>query len=271
MPQIQKPEIQQILAFFDGTIEGIYALKHGFEISKIFSRGLTIVFLGSTENEINNFEDISDIISLSAYTTTPKYNELKININDFIDEYNGIIAVLPIHSKKTKQKLTAKRILKLFRCARIPYITVKTPPTERLYKNILFPINYYIENKEKALWASYFGRFNYSHIDLVHCTYKDKAFVNAQYYVMEFINKLFKNFSLQYDTHLIEDVKGEINLYALQNFITEKHQLMMVMNTLEYAFDDYLFGPPELKVMLAQKDTPILFLNPRKDLYCMCD
>lgn len=271
MSQIQKPEIQQILAFFDGTIEGVFAIRHGLEISRIFSRGLTIVFYNSTEKELNSFENISALITYSSYKATTQLKELNDNIDEFIDQYNGIIAVLPIHSKKTKETLTAKTILKLFRNARIPYITTKTTPSESLYKNILFPINYYVENKEKALWASYFGRFHNSHINLVYRIYKDKAFINAQFYVLEFINKLFKNFSIKSDTHLIENIKGDINLYAIQNFISEKHQLIMVMNTLEYAFDDYLFGPPELKIMLAQKDIPILFLNPRKDLYCMCD
>lgn len=48
------------------------------------------------------------------------------------------------------------------------------------------------------------------------------------------------------------------------------HQLLVLTASREYGLDDVLFGPPERKAILKSQ-VPVMLLNPRDDLFSLCD
>lgn len=279
---MHRPEKQQILIFDDFSEKGSYAISHGMNLAKIFGREATLLYVpGTTGNDTSNELHIeaqlagkSSLISnewgIAVRSVVLEKKDTR-GMDTVIEENNGIIAVAPVHGRNEKRFFHAGSLLKMFRTARIPYLLCASPPHEDLYEKLVLPVNYYIENKEKALWASYFGRFHKTKLHIIHTSYRDKGYRLLLENILKFIRQFFNEFDLRYEFHLIEKPLRGIDRYSPE-FARQIHAgMVIVMTTLEYAPDDYLFGPVELKIMKEISEIPVMFINPRKDLYCMCD
>lgn len=277
-----KPEKQQILIFDDFSEKGSFTVLHGMNLAKIFGREATLIYvLGSAGNDTATGVHIEALLAGKSSLISKEWGipvrsvalERKNlrRMDTVIEENNGIVAVAPVHGCDEKMLFHAGSLLKMFRTARIPYVLCASPPGEGLYKKLVLPMNYYIENKEKALWASYFGRFHKSELHIIHTSYRDKGYRLLLENILRFVRQFFSEFELQYEFHFIEKPLRGIDRYAPE-FARQIHAgMIIVMATLEYAPDDYLFGPVELKIMKKISEIPVMFINPRKDLYCMCD
>ena len=49
-----------------------------------------------------------------------------------------------------------------------------------------------------------------------------------------------------------------------------KHDLLLLTASREYGLDDWLFGPPELYA-IRHSQVPVMLVNPRADLFSLCD
>ena len=49
-----------------------------------------------------------------------------------------------------------------------------------------------------------------------------------------------------------------------------KHDLLLLTASREYGLDDWLFGPPELYA-IRKSEVPVMLVNPRADLFSLCD
>ena len=48
------------------------------------------------------------------------------------------------------------------------------------------------------------------------------------------------------------------------------HQLLLLTASREYGLDDILFGPPE-RLAVRRSQVPVMLVNPRADLFSLCD
>ena len=48
------------------------------------------------------------------------------------------------------------------------------------------------------------------------------------------------------------------------------HQLLVLTTSREYGLDDILFGPPE-RHAIQRSQVPVMLINPRADLFSLCD
>ena len=77
--------------------------------------------------------------------------------------------VLGTHGKNDPQFLSGSAAVKIIRKARIPYFVVqKNSPFPNDKKNIVMPIDYRKEAKEKTGWVTYFSKNLKIDIDLVY-------------------------------------------------------------------------------------------------------
>lgn len=72
-----------------------------------------------------------------------------------------------------------------------------------------------------------------------------------------------------------EVLEGRKDSFSLAREATERqsdfgHQLLILTASREYGLDDILFGPPELRA-IRHSLVPVMLLNPRADLFSLCD
>ncbi len=172
-------------------------------------------------------------------------------------------------------------VLNACRNLRIPYI-ILTPdmnirPIEK-GNNLLIPVTMFEEELSKAEIATSFGRFCGTHTTILQANdYGTRAEKNIGK-----IATLIDKFNLPYSV-----VKGMKNSYnveleaAMYQPSSEAHQsvqtdipadiaLLVVTASRDYGLDDLIFGPKERKI-IKKAAIPVLLLNPRGDLYSLCD
>lgn len=159
-----------------------------------------------------------------------------------------------------------KQLLKKCRDLRIPYLFYKDSFARLDLKTVILPVGFLEEELEKAQFASAFGRFCGSEIKILLANdYGSKAKINA-----EKMQALFDKFELNYSLQKAQKDSFKVEMEAAQVAENEDAGLLIVSASRDYGLDDMLFGPKEFHVV-RKSTKPVLLINPRADLYALCD
>lgn len=181
-------------------------------------------------------------------------------LNDFVEEKDVAVLVFEMVGNKHLQFLLDK-----CRELRVPYLMVREGQPIALQR-IALPVTFLMEEKEKGQFAAAFGRFFHSEI-LIFAPkdYGSKARRN-----IAAITKLLDTFSLHYTEQQGEKNSEKIEMEATLAAPAHQCGLSIVTASREYGLDDILFGCKEKKI-LKQSSVPVMLINPRGDLYSLCD
>ena len=119
---------------------------------------------------------------------------------------------------------------------------------------------------EKAQFASAFGRFCNAGIYLLQAKdYGTKAAKNV-----ERMKALFDKFELRVNILIAKSDSFKVNKESASRAVETDAGIILITASREYGLDDILFGPQELH-LIQQSAIPVLLVNPRSDLYALCD
>jgi hypothetical protein len=81
---------------------------------------------------------------------------------------------------------------------------------------------------------------------------------------------LFNSFDLTYTTikGKKDSSKIEIEVASLNRYT--QNSILIISASRDYGLDDLIFGPKERKI-LKNIEIPTMLINPRGDLYALCD
>lgn len=159
-----------------------------------------------------------------------------------------------------------RKHLKACRELRIPYVLFKDAFAEMDLTKVILPIGFLEEELEKAQFAAAFGRFCKSEIKMLLANdYGSKAATNAQR-----MQSLFDKFDFKYTLEKATNDSFKVEKEAIQVAINEQAGMIIVSASRDYGLDDIIFGPKEFHVV-KKSCVPILLVNPRGDLYALCD
>ena len=164
-----------------------------------------------------------------------------------------------------------QRILDACREERRPYV-ITTPLTSNLspLTSILVPVTMLEEEVYKAEICTYLARKTGAHLILLRANdYGSKAIQNTQR-IITHIQTIAERTgeSITYEERIAHGDSFHIHK-ELHNYPTDC-QLILLTASREYGLDDWLFGPPEQYVIRHSK-VPVMLINPRADLFSLCD
>ena len=188
----------------------------------------------------------------------------KINqLAEICDELDASFLFLQLSDSKSK---FIRSLLDACRDLRIPYVLFKDSFRALDLAKVILPIGFLEEELEKAQFASAFGRFCNSEIMMLLANdYGSKAATNA-----EKMQTLFDKFEL--NTTLEKATKDSFKVELEAILVAEKEHagIIIVSASRDYGLDDIIFGPKEYHVV-KKSPLPVLLVNPRGDLYALCD
>lgn len=166
---------------------------------------------------------------------------------------------------------SVQRALDVCREERRPYV-ITTPITSNLspLTSILVPITMLEEEVYKAEICTYLARKTGAHLVLLRANdYGSKAIKNTQR-IITHIQTIAERTgeSIIYEERAAKGDSFHIHK-ELHNYPTD-FQLILLTASREYGLDDWLFGPPEQYVIRHSK-VPVMLINPRADLFSLCD
>ena len=174
-----------------------------------------------------------------------------------------------------------QRVLDECREERRPYLVIKDSSSTQqsccsevqdrfVLSKILVPVTMLEEEVYKAEICTYLARKTGAHLILLRANdYGNKAKQNIQR-IITHIQTIAERTgeSITYEERIAKGDSFHIHK-ELHNYPAD-FQLILLTASREYGLDDWLFGPPEQYVIRHSK-VPVMLINPRADLFSLCD
>lgn len=200
---------------------------------------------------------------LHSLTIDDKTEDNVVRLGDVADVVEQLDASLLV--VELANKLSVQTYLDAFRALRIPYLFVRAGQKPN-FEKVALPISFLIEDKEKGPFAAAFGRFLKSQLVIFQPKdYGTKALQN-----IDAIKTLLDSFQLNYEVRKASKDSNGVEREAASWAASGEAGLVLVSASREYGLDDLLFGSKERK-MITRTNVPIMLINPRGDLYTLCD
>ena len=243
-----------IIVFVDDSDYGKIALAHAQKLAQVFDAEVNEVFLHKNA-------DLRAVFSEAE--------------ND-----NVLCFVMPVADSKKRAFFNAKNARKWISKSRVPVFTVGNEmPKENDYQQIILPLDINCQDKELALWASYFPAYfqkNCAHIPkenlLIHVIfnqYKDELLRQKVENNVAFVTKMFNNLEAPYKLHPFTKIDN-IHTFGLNFAKKTGNSIMLFLMTENYSLIDFIFGPIENKILGNKENIPVLCLNAREDIFVLC-
>ena len=183
-----------------------------------------------------------------------------------------------------------QRVLDICREERRPYVIIKNfelgIKSDELSDNskfeiqnsklssILVPVTMLEEEVYKAEICTYLARKTGAHIILLRANdYGSKAQKNTQR-IIAHIQTISERTGIviSYEERLAKGDSFHIHKELHQWPIADNRypDLILLTASREYGVDDWLFGPPE-QYVIRKSQVPVMLVNPRDDLFSLCD
>lgn len=266
-------KIRTILVLWDFTEKSEYAFAHALHISKITGNDITLLNIVKSEKDIDPVQaklgEIANKLN-SNHDVKPKIVVLKGNIFKTISAYASTgsteMVVMGTHGVKGFQKVTGSWALKVIRGCKVPFLVVQEMPKSERMDNIIFPIDFKRENKEKIKWAHFLCRLYHSRIHIVHPLVTDRIFRGRIHSNIVFAKKYFDNTDINFE---IKSVGRKVDFAKETVEYAEKvnANLILIMTSKTLTFADYILGPSEQYLIANEAKIPVMVVNPKPKIF----
>ena len=174
-----------------------------------------------------------------------------------------MMVVMGTHGIKGRQKYFGSYALKVVIGSNVPFVVVQNKPenTER-FSDIVFPIDFKSENKEKLQWAIFLGKYFNAKIHLFKSPITDKSLARKVNTNLNFAIRFLIQNNLDYEIHTAK--KSTNFSRETLSFAQEiKADMILITTTKHITFFDYLFGAPEQFIMANSSKIPVMVVNPK--------
>ena len=277
---------QQVLVPYDFSEAAENALIYGIELARLFTCEVSIIHAISKKHADRNFPDAETTVKASLITLANNIiskHHLMVNVyvfqgevRDLIDKFyekiNAIAVIAGLNSvKKKTHYFTAGKLVTDYRNLRVPLVVVHDiMPRKTMYSNIVLPLDFNRESKEKSAWAGHISTLNRSKVRILIRKYKDAYFAASLRNNIVLVKKLYENLGVDYEIIKEPDITVDIDKYAVEYAWLNNADLLVIMATKDVAVDDLLLGLKEKKIVDNKYKLPVMLINPRDDLYLPC-
>jgi len=265
-------EKDTLLVPWDFTEVAEYALEHAIKISKKLNNKIVLLHVVKTLKkgeealaELN--KDIEKYSSQHGVELSPLVLEgnLFTVISDYASENNVSMVVMGTHGIKGMQKFTGSYALKVIVGSKIPFIVVQEPPTKKeIFKDVVFPLDYRTEAKQKLQWALWLVKYFDVKINIIIPTIKDKSLNTKLMGNVHFAEKILDKYNCVYELHKIEGSNSAEESIAFAQKVDA--DMILIMTTKGIGLTDYVLGPQEQYIIANTAKIPVMVVNPRTDL-----
>ena len=261
-----------IVVPWDFTHVAGHALAHAVKISRMV--GNDICLLHIVDSGIKPKVEVEKKTRLHQLTeeTSKKYRvpisyhiskgSIFTAISEFANDKEASLAVMGTHGMKGMQKLTGSWALKVIVKSKIPFIIVQDPPVDQdRYHNIVFPIDFRGENKEKMKMAIFMGKYFESKIHMLVVANTDKNLLKKTNINLNFAIKYFIQNNIDYEIH--EVPRGNLAEQTIDFAQKINADLILIVTTKNITFADYVVGASEQYIIANSSRIPVCCVNPR--------
>ncbi len=260
-----------IVVPWDFTQVAEHALAHAAKISRMVGNDICLLHIVDTGIKAAEESDKKNKLQKIVEEKGAQYNagitwhiskgSIFSAIADFANDKEASLVVMGTHGMKGMQKLTGSWALKVIVKSKVPFIVVQDPPVDQeKYHNIIFPIDFRAENKEKLKMAIFMGKYFDSKIHLLVATTSDKILTKKTKVNLNFGVKYLIQNNIEYEIH--EIAKGDFAQQTLDFALKMNADLIVIVTTKNITFADYVVGASEQFLIANSSKIPVCCVNP---------
>jgi nucleotide-binding universal stress UspA family protein len=261
-----------IVVPWDFTLVAEHALAHAVKISRMIGNEVGLLHIVDSGIKPNVEREKKILLQHVAEENSKKYNmpvasyiskgSIFSAIAEFVNEKEASLVVMGTHGMKGMQKLTGSWALKVIVKSRVPFIVVQDPPADQeRYHNIVFPVDFKRENKEKIKMTIFMGKYFDSKIHILVTTSTDQSLVKKTKINLAFAIKYLIQNNIEYEIH--EVPKGNFAQQTLDFAQKINADLILIVTTKNITFADYVIGASEQYIIANSSKIPVCCVNPR--------
>jgi len=266
-------ENQKIIVVpWDFTPVADHALAHAVKISRMVRNDVCLLHIVDPGIKANAEGEKKVLLQHVVEENSKKYNmpvrgeiakgSIFSAIADFVNEKDASLVVMGTHGMKGMQKLTGSWALKVIVKSKVPFIVVQDSPVDQeRYHNIVFPVDFRKENKEKTKMAIFMGKYLDSKIHIIVTTGTDKSLIKKTKINLNFAIKYLIQNNIEYEIHEIP--KGNFAQQTLDFAQRINADLILIVTTKNITFADYMVGASEQYIIANSSRIPVCCVNPR--------
>lgn len=179
-------------------------------------------------------------------------------IEELVESHDVAIVVIGIDAKPDRREI--QHCLDLTRSLRVPYVFVKNGSAR--FGNIGVPVKRFEEEKEKAPYCGSFARNFGSRVTI----YQPNDYGSSARRNIDAIKVLLEKQGIKPEIKPCRHDSDGVELESL----SFGDDMVIIGASRDYGLDDILFGPKERKIIIKSQ-MPVMVINPRGDLYPLCD
>ncbi|MCX6330717.1 MAG: universal stress protein [Bacteroidia bacterium] len=268
MEEHQKP----IVVPWDFTPVAEHALAHAVKISRMVGNEICLLHIVDSGIKPAVEGEKRVLLKHVANENSKKYNMTIVSdiskgsifsaIADFVNDKDASVVVMGTHGMKGMQKLTGSWALKVIVKSKVPFIVVQDPPADQeRYHNIVFPVDFRKENKEKTKMAIFMGKYFDSKMHILVTTAYDKNLIKKTKINLNFAIRYLIQNNIEYQIHEIP--KGNFAQQTLDFAQKINADLILIVTTKNITFADYMVGASEQYIIANSSKIPVCCVNPK--------
>lgn len=262
-----------ILIPWDFTPVAQYALQHGFKFAeKTKSKKIYLLHIIKNEKE---YDEAFNKLEQAAHEHNGK-NGVQIEaivkkgsifttIGEAASELEAELVVMGTHGLHGMQKLTGSWALKVIVSSKVPFIVVQEPPNETDFRDIVFPIDFKRENKEKLNWVTYFYMYFSPKFHIIKPNTTDVGFIKRIKANIAFARKFMESKNIDYAINTAEGKKS-FPVEIIDFAAGLNADLILILSTKNIGIANYVIGTQEQYIIANSSKIPVMVINPRDDL-----
>jgi hypothetical protein len=184
-------------------------------------------------------------------------------ITKYIKDSDVNMVLMGTHGIKGIQKYIGSHALRVIVGSEVPFIVVKDKPVNMdRYTDIVFPIDFRSENKEKLQWVIYLGKYFNSKVHLFKAPVTDSSLLKKVNVNLNFAIRFLIQNNLDYEINTAS--KSRNFGKEILSFAKDINADLILIRTTKYiGFMDYIFGAPEQYIIDNASRIPVMCVNPK--------
>ena len=263
---------ENIIVPYDFTEKADCAVKHASIMAKNLNAEVVLLHIVKKEDQSSEASSkldgvVAQFQADNGVKTSYVVREGNIfkTINEVVAEMKSLVVVMGTHGMKGMQKITGSWALKVIVGCHVPYLIVQKDPDYSTPANVLFPVDYKLESKEKLKWVDLLSSIGNVKIVLFGQQGNGPMYDNPTRANMMFCKRYLEEKNIAYDSIWVDE-KGSFLELSLKYAEEHKIDVIMITTTRDIAFHDYILGAYEQTVISNSAEIPVFVVNPRTDV-----
>lgn len=264
-----KKNNKTILVPTDFTVVAGYALQHAVRVASVAGEAITLLHVVANNDEVAAAKSRLESLSKETFEKFSVLPETMVGIGEIASEISRVsyelgasLVIMGSQSVKGKENLTDLRTLNVITKSKVPFITIQEPPINKRYDDIVFPIDFTVENKEKHSWISYFCDYYVSKFHLIKPNISDPELLAKIDLNMASAVKCLDEKGAKYEVHTVSGKK----LFAqevLEKAVNIRADLIVIMTTRLSEDSTFILEPHEQFIIGYAGHIPVMSINPQ--------